>query len=76
MDIKDTIKKILWVRFIIGIVIGSIGGYLYYYFIGCESGSCAIQSDPVNMTLYGALMGGVLFFGSKKTKNENLESSK
>lgn len=48
---------------IIGIAVGAIGGYLYYYFIGCSSsGTCPITSRPLNSTLYGALMGG-LFMG-------------
>lgn len=45
----------------IGIVIGAILGYLYYHFVGCASGSCAITSKPVNSTLYGSLLGGLLF---------------
>lgn len=46
---------------IIGMIIGAIGGYLYYHFVGCSSGSCSITSKPINSTLYGALMGGLLF---------------
>jgi hypothetical protein len=45
----------------IGIAIGAICGYLYYYFVGCASGSCAITSKPLNSTLYGSLLGGLLF---------------
>ena len=45
----------------LGILIGGIAGYLYYYFVGCASGSCAITSRPLNSTLYGGLMGGLLF---------------
>lgn len=45
---------------IAGIVAGAIGGYLYYYFVGCASGTCAITSRPLNSTLYGAMMGGLL----------------
>lgn len=45
----------------IGIVIGAIAGYLYYYYVGCASGTCAITSKPLNSTLYGAAMGGLLF---------------
>lgn len=44
-----------------GIIIGSIAGYLYYHFIGCSSGTCAITSKPLNSTLYGSLMGGLVF---------------
>jgi hypothetical protein len=45
----------------IGIVFGAIAGYLYYANIGCSSGTCAITSKPLNSTLYGALMGGLIF---------------
>ncbi len=46
---------------IVGILIGAVGGYLYYALIGCASGTCAITSSPTISTLYGALMGGLLF---------------
>lgn len=45
----------------IGIIIGAVAGYLYYFYVGCASGTCAITSKPLNSTLYGALMGGLLF---------------
>ncbi len=43
-----------------GVLLGFAAGYAYYYFIGCASGSCAITSNPVNSTLYGGLLGGLL----------------
>ncbi len=57
---------------IIGIIAGAIGGYLYYYFVGCASGTCSITSKPLNSTLYGAMMGGLLLniFQKEKTKTE------
>ena len=45
----------------IGVIIGLVAGYLYSQEIGCTSGSCAITSKPLNSTLYGGLMGGLLF---------------
>jgi hypothetical protein len=45
----------------IGIAIGALAGYAYYFFVGCASGTCAITSKPLNSTLYGALMGGLVF---------------
>lgn len=45
----------------IGVVVGLIAGYAYYYYVGCASGTCAITSKPLNSTLYGGLMGGLLF---------------
>ena len=45
----------------VGILIGSVAGLLYWKFIGCESGSCSISSSPYISTLYGAVLGGLLF---------------
>ena len=45
---------------IIGVIAGAVCGYLYYHFIGCASGTCIITSNPLNSSLYGALMGGLL----------------
>lgn len=45
----------------IGVVVGAIAGYAYYYYVGCATGTCAITSKPINSTLYGSLMGGLLF---------------
>lgn len=54
-------------------LIGAIGGYAYYYFIGCTSANaCPITSNPLSSMGYGALLGGVIglnFIPSKKKKN-------
>lgn len=52
----------------LGIVIGAVGGYAYYHFVGCSSGSCSITSRPLNSTVYGALMGGLLLSIFQKGK--------
>jgi phage shock protein E len=56
---KDRILNNKWT--LIGVVLGAAGGYAYYYFVGCNSGSCAITSSPINSTIYGTIMGGLLF---------------
>ena len=45
---------------IIGVFLGAVAGYLYYYFVGCASGTCAITSSPVNSTLYFDFLGGLV----------------
>lgn len=45
---------------LIGVLIGAILGYLYYRYVGCITGTCVITSRPLNATLYGALIGGLL----------------
>ena len=46
---------------IVGVVVGGILGYAYYHFIGCNSGSCAITSKPINSSVYGMIVGYLLF---------------
>jgi hypothetical protein len=53
-------KKVIIITSV-GVVVGAITGYAYYYYVGCASGTCAITSKPLNSTLYGGLMGGLLF---------------
>jgi hypothetical protein len=70
MSILKKIRNIMIPRLLLGMFIGAIFGFAYYYFIGCNSGSCDITSSPINSTLYGLLSGGVLMF---KIKEENEE---
>ena len=55
---------------IIGVILGAALGYIYYAKVGCSSGGCAITSSPINSTLYGGLMVGLLFNTFQKT-NKN-----
>jgi hypothetical protein len=57
-----------WIIWGLGIVVGATAGYLYWYYVGCLSGSCAITSSPVNSSLYGGLMGGLLVNAFKSSK--------
>ncbi len=45
---------------IIGVILGAVAGYLYYKYVGCITGTCVITSRPLNATLYGAIIGGLL----------------
>ncbi len=45
-----------WKPFI-AISIGGLAGFLYYFYIGCSSGTCAITSNPYKSTLMGAFIG-------------------
>lgn len=56
--------------YLAGAVIGAIAGYIYWKQVGCSSGSCMITSKPVNSTLYGALMGALLFGLFKRENKE------
>jgi hypothetical protein len=57
---EQKVKKPL-IRFshanLIGLLIGLLGGYLYYYFIGCTKGTCPITSNPWISTFWGGAIG-------------------
>ena len=55
---------------IAGIIVGGIVGFAYYHFVGCASGTCPITSSPYISTIYGALMGYLLFDMFKKKEHE------
>jgi hypothetical protein len=67
---KRKLTDFIGIGGLIGIVVGAIAGYLYYYYIGCRSGSCPINSNPWVSTLWGALIGylGGDMFRQKKVR--------
>ncbi|MBS1576297.1 MAG: hypothetical protein JST09_13415 [Bacteroidetes bacterium] len=52
-----------------GILIGAVGGFMYWKFVGCTTGTCPITSKWHNSTAYGAMMGGLLFSMFKKQQD-------
>lgn len=53
---------------IYGTIAGAVAGWSYWYFVGCASGTCPITSSPVISSVYGAMMGWLLFSSFKKQK--------
>ena len=60
---------------VVGVIVGAISGFLYYYLVGCASGTCGITSSPVNSTLYFAVLGGLIMNMIKPTDNSHKENS-
>ena len=42
---------------LITLVLGAVGGFLYWKFVGCASGTCPIRSVWYWSTLWGAVVG-------------------
>lgn len=41
----------------VGMLLGGLGGYAWYRFIGCSTGACPLTSNPYISTFYGVLLG-------------------
>ena len=53
----QTITQKQWIKRLIFAVGGASAGFAYYYYIGCNSGTCPISSNPYISTAYGAVVG-------------------
>ena len=69
----NTTEPKRWKRYLpmmILAVVGAVGGFLYYRFVGCVSGACGITSNPYISTVYGGVIGTLLGYivtpGKKK----------
>ena len=57
-------KKLLNKKYllpVIGLVLGAAAGYIYWKEVGCVSGTCPIYSIWYRSTLYGAVLGFLVF---------------
>lgn len=61
--------------YFIGALLGGLAGFLYWKYVGCLTGTCAITSKPLNSTLYFAFFGALLlsFFKKEKTGKQTEE---
>ena len=62
---KNLFRK-RWIKSSAFIFLGAVGGFAYYYFIGCNTGTCPITSNPIISTTYGSIVGLLLSFNGKK----------
>ena len=70
MDKILDILKQNWL-YLAGAFAGGVSGYLYWYYIGCASGTCPITASPTMSIIWGAVMGSLLFsLFKRETKNE------
>ncbi len=59
------------------LLLGILGGYLYWKYIGCSSGTCAIKSHWHTMILFGGAIGYLVgdsiddYIKKRKLKKEN-----
>jgi hypothetical protein len=54
---KEMIRSAWFWKPASALIIGGTAGFLYYYFVGCASGTCGITSNPYTSIIFGAAMG-------------------
>jgi len=53
----------MFMKPLLGLVVGGILGYLYYRVIGCAGGACPLSSNPYISTTLWAAFGMTLMWG-------------
>ena len=75
----DSIKK--YKLQLLFTLVGAIGGFLYWKFVGCKSGNCAIKSVWYWSTLWGSAVGYLVgdftndLLKKRKSKKEKKNAS-
>ncbi len=62
------IKKLLPLA--LGGAAGAALGFIYWYYVGCMSGTCPITSSPMSSTIYGSVLGMLIVNLYSKQGNE------
>jgi hypothetical protein len=57
LPFKDRLKTWGFWKPLIMTTLGCLGGFLYYHFVGCASGTCAITSNPYASIAFGGFLG-------------------
>jgi hypothetical protein len=61
--LKELLRSWNFWRPFLGILVGATVGFLYYHFVGCSSGTCAITSHSYSSMLFGGLLGFLIASG-------------
>ena len=57
---KDRHVPVMLVRAILGVVLGGLGGFGLYRYVGCADGTCLIASSPWGSVVYCMILGFVV----------------
>lgn len=58
------------IRIGLGLLLGGVAGFAWYFFVGCRTGSCPISGNPYISSIYGSVLGLLIAFPSRKDKKE------
>lgn len=63
-------------KIVLGVVLGAAGGFLYWKYVGCASGTCPLSSNPIISTVYWGFMGGMGVSLLKKDTKTTVQNEK
>lgn len=55
-SLKDFLRSRYFRRSVLMILAGGFAGFLFFYFVGCKSGTCPITSNPYSSIFTGSLL--------------------
>jgi len=58
--VKEFFKSWYFWKPFLGVVIGGGAGLLYFYLVGCQTGTCPITGSPIGTTITGSIFGLIL----------------
>lgn len=67
-------NSIRWYKLALFAALGGIGGFAYYYFIGCVGNACPITSNPYISTAYGFGVGVLMGWDKGTIKDDKQET--
>lgn len=74
-NIKELFRPGKFMIPLLSILIGGVAGFVWYYFVGCKSGTCPITGSPFGSIISGGLLG-FLLFGSFDSGHKSSENKK
>ena len=57
LPLKERMKTWAFWKPFLFTTLGGLGGFLYFYFVGCTSGHCAITGNPYASIAFGGFLG-------------------
>jgi Family of unknown function (DUF6132) len=70
--VREYLTGSIWRKRILFSLLGATGGFAYYYFIGCRTGTCPITGNPWISTVYGSGAGLLMTIGDRKKKDTDI----
>jgi hypothetical protein len=68
-EIREYLTGSIWRKRVLFSIFGASVGFAYYYFVGCQSGTCPITGNPWISTAYGSGVGLIMASGQRKSES-------